>query len=50
MVNPTYNPGRVAGILYLLTSILGAFAMLYVPSKLIVDGNAAVTANNILAS
>jgi hypothetical protein len=37
-------------MLYLLTSILGAFAMLYVPSKLIVDGNAAVTANNILAS
>jgi hypothetical protein len=37
-------------MLYLLTSILGAFAMLYVPSKLIVDGNATVTANNILAS
>lgn len=50
MMNSNSNPGRVAGMLYLLTSILGAFAMLYVPSKLIVDGNAAVTANNILAS
>jgi len=44
------NPGRFAGLLYLLTSIPGAFALIYVPSKLIVDGNAAATANNISAS
>src|SRR3984893_4552430 len=44
------NPGRFAGLLYLLTSIFGVFAMIYVPTKLIVDGNAAATANNILAS
>jgi hypothetical protein len=31
-------------------SILGFFAMAYVPSKLIVHGNAAATANNIAAS
>jgi hypothetical protein len=43
------NPGRFAGLLYLLTSIIGAFAMGYVPSKLIVLGNAAATANNISA-
>ncbi len=43
------NPGRFAGLLYLLTSILGFFAMGYVPGKLIVDGNAAATASNILA-
>ena len=43
------NPGRVAGLLYLLTSIAGFFAMGYVPGKLIVDGNAAVTASNIAA-
>jgi hypothetical protein len=44
------NPGRFAGLLYLLTSIVGVFAMIYVPSKLIVHGNAAVTANNISTS
>jgi hypothetical protein len=44
------NPGRFAGLLYVLTSILGFFAMGYVPDKLIVHGNAAATANNIAAS
>jgi hypothetical protein len=43
------NPGRFAGLLYVLTSILGFFAMGYVPGKLIVHGNAAATANNIAA-
>lgn|SRR5215471_2187470 len=46
----TKNPGRFAGLLYVLTSIVGFFAMGYVPSKLIVHGNAAATANNIAAS
>ena len=46
----TKNPGRFAGLLYVLTSIVGFFAMGYVPSKLIVHGNAAATANNITAS
>jgi hypothetical protein len=46
----TWNPGRFAGLLYLLTSIVGFFAMGYVPSKLIVHGNAAATAGNISAS
>ena len=44
------NPGRFAGLLYVLTSIVGFFAMGYVPGKLIVHGNAAATANNIAAS
>jgi len=43
------NPGRFAGLLYVLMSIFGFFAMAYVPSKLIVHGNAAATANNIAA-
>jgi hypothetical protein len=43
------NPGRSAGLLYLLSSIVGFFAMGYVPDKLIVHGNAAATANNIAA-
>ena len=45
----TRNPGRFAGLLYLLTSIVGFFAMMYVPDKMIVHGNAAVTASNIAA-
>jgi len=44
------NPGRFAGLLYLLVSIPGAFALIYVPSKLIVHGDATATANNIAAS
>jgi len=44
------NPGRFAGLLYLLTSIVGFFAMGYVPGKMIVHGNAAATASNISAS
>jgi uncharacterized membrane protein len=45
----TQNPGRFAGLLYILTSIPGVFAMMYVPSKLIVHANAAATAGNIAA-
>ncbi len=44
------NPGRFAGLLYVLASIVGFFAMGYVPDKLIVHGNAAATANNIAGS
>src|SRR5260370_15319617 len=49
-MSPIKNPGRFAGFLYLLVSIPGAFALLYVPSKLIVDGNATATATNLAAS
>ena len=44
----TRNPGRFAGVLYVLTSIVGFFAMGYVPGKVIVHGNATATASNIL--
>jgi hypothetical protein len=44
------NPGRFAGLLYILTSIVGFFAMGYVPRKLFVHGDATATANNIAAS
>src|ERR1700682_1829450 len=49
-MSSTKNPGRFAGLLYILMSIPGFFAMVYVPSKLIVHGNATATANNIVAS
>jgi hypothetical protein len=44
------DPGRFAGLLYILTSIIGFFGLGYVPGKLIVQGNAAATASNIAAS
>jgi hypothetical protein len=46
----TKDSGRIAGLLYVIASIVGIFGLLYVPSKLIVSGNAVVTAHNIAAS
>ena len=50
MTSLSQNPGRLAGLLYVLTSVLGFFSMGYVPGKLIVHGNATATAGNIVAS
>jgi Domain of unknown function (DUF4386) len=47
---PTDKTARVAGVLYLLNGMTGAFSIVYVPRTLIVPGNATATANNILAS
>lgn len=41
---------RIAGLLYLLQIPLGVFGILYVPKVLIVPGNMAATASNILAN
>ncbi|HXM13373.1 MAG TPA: DUF4386 domain-containing protein [Terriglobales bacterium] len=49
-MSSTSNRGRLVGLLYLLVSIPGFFALIYIPSKLIVHGNAAATASNIAAS
>ena len=49
-MNSTKKAARVAGVLYLLTSIPGAFSLLYVPSHFIVSENPAATANRIAAS
>jgi hypothetical protein len=40
---------RIAGVLFLLSFIAGGFGEAYVPSKLIVSGDAAATAENIKA-
>ena len=48
-MNSTKKTARVAGFLYLLMAIIGAFGVLYVPAKLFVRGNAGATASNILA-
>jgi hypothetical protein len=49
-MNFAKKPGRFAGLLYVLTSIVGFFVMGYVPKTLIVPGNATATANNIASS
>ena len=41
---------RVAGFLYLIANIFAPFTLLYLPSHFIVHGDAAATANNIIAS
>jgi len=41
---------RVAGLLYILANVPAPFALVYLPSRLIVRGDAAATATNILAS
>jgi hypothetical protein len=41
---------RIAGILYLIITVASIFAHFYVPGELIVPGDAAVTAENIMAS
>jgi hypothetical protein len=45
-MNSTNNPGRVAGFLYLLL-LAAPLRLIYIPSKLFVQGNATATANNI---
>jgi hypothetical protein len=39
----TRNPGRVAGLWYLLLVLLGPLRLIYIPSKLFVAGNAPAT-------
>jgi len=48
-MSSTRNPGRVAGLWYLLLIVIGPLRLIYIPSKLFVDGNASATANNIAA-
>jgi len=48
-MHPTKKTARIAGFVYLAMVLVAPFSMLYVPGKLIVHGNAAATAENILA-
>jgi Domain of unknown function (DUF4386) len=48
-MNSTKKAARLAGALYVLNGVTGFFSIMYVPSKLIVSGNATATRNNILA-
>ncbi|HET9800132.1 MAG TPA: DUF4386 domain-containing protein, partial [Chthoniobacterales bacterium] len=48
-MHPTVKAARIAGFIYLSMIMVAPFCLLYIPSKLIVHGNAAATADNILA-
>jgi len=48
-MHPTVKAARIAGAIYLSLVVIAPFALIYVPSKLIVRGDAATTAGNILA-
>lgn len=43
------NPGRVAGLWYLLLILLGPLRLIYIPTKLFVTGDATATVVNIAA-
>jgi len=49
-MNSTKKLARTIGLLYVLVSIPGVFGLIYVPSRLVVRGDAAETARRILAS
>jgi hypothetical protein len=48
-MNSTRNPGRVAGLWYLLLTLIGPLRLIYIPNKLFVTGDATATVNNIAA-
>lgn len=50
VMNSTKKTARIAGFLYLLLALTGAFSILYVPSTLVVFGDAAATAERIASS
>lgn len=49
-MNAIKKQARIAGLLYLSASIFAPFALIYVPGKLVVLGDAAATADHIRAS
>jgi hypothetical protein len=48
-MHPTKKAARIAGAIYLTMVFTAPFSLIYVPGKLIVRGNAAATADNIVA-
>src|SRR5215475_15353568 len=48
-MHPTDKAARIAGAVYLSMVFTAPFSLIYVPSKLIVRGDATATASNILA-
>jgi len=46
-MNSLKKTARIAGLLYVLMSIQAPIALIYVPSHIMIEGNAAATTNNI---
>ena len=49
-VNSTKRTARIAGVLYVLLALTGIFSLMYVPTTLVVFGDATATAENIRSS
>ena len=49
-MNSTKRTARIAGALYLFNGVTGFFSIIHVLSRLMVPGNPAAIAGNILAS
>jgi hypothetical protein len=49
-MNRSQNTARLAGLLWFLSAVTGGFGLFYVRSNVIVSGDAAATAGNIVAS
>ena len=49
-LNSVKTFARITGVLILIVAVIAPFSMLYLPSTLIVPGDATTTANNIMAS
>ena len=49
-MDPKKKAARFAGVLYVLLALTGVFSLIYVPSTLIVFGDATATADNIKSS
>jgi len=47
-MHPTDKAARIAGAVYLSMVVTGPFSLIYAPTRLIISGNGAATANNIL--
>jgi len=43
------NPGRVAGLWYLLVIVFGTLYLAYIPNKVFVHGDAASTVRNLVS-
>jgi hypothetical protein len=49
-MSSTKTTARLAGLLYLLTAVTGGFGYFYIRSSVVVPGDAAATAGNLVAS
>ncbi|HET6823514.1 MAG TPA: DUF4386 family protein, partial [Anaerolineales bacterium] len=49
-MNASKQTARLAGFLWLLSTVMGGFGLIFIRSNVIVPGDAAATASNILAS